>query len=145
MIDQELDQLSRALIAATDRLNSEDFRARQARYIALEQEFIALGNELEAEEKAVEAAQAALTSYVNGNYLDLGGVADEATESDDELFGTPELNAAIEDAKNEAYNYTVWMREQSSGSPFCEQMNAVQAIPTDDDEYATAKANGALS
>ena len=120
MIDQELDQLSRALIAATDRLNSEDFRARQARYIALEQEFLALGNELEAEEKAVEAAQAALTSYVNGNYLDLGGVADEA--EDDGLF---EPQAFVSDDHLESIG--------------------IAPIPTDDDEYATAKANGALS
>jgi hypothetical protein len=31
MIDNELDQLSRALIAATDRLNSQDFKDRQAK------------------------------------------------------------------------------------------------------------------
>lgn len=109
MIDQELDQLSRALIAATDRLNSDDFRARQARLVQIEEEIEAASirheeqrqqiladfnatryrliderdaqaEVLEAEEKAVEAAQAALTSYVNGNYLDLGGVADEAED-----------------------------------------------------------------
>lgn len=70
MIDNELDQLSRALIAATDRLNSQDFKDRQAKYVQMEQEFLTLGSELEAEERAVEKAQAALQQHVAVTYLD---------------------------------------------------------------------------
>lgn len=83
MTDQELDQLARALIAATDRLNSPDFQDRQAKYVQMEQEFLALGSELEAEERAVERAQAALQRHVAVTYLD---AADEPSEDDDGLF-----------------------------------------------------------
>lgn len=117
MIDPELDQLSRALITATDRLNSEDFRERQARYLKAEAELATLAEGLEADERAVEAAQAALTAYVAGNYLDTGGVADDSPER--ELF--------------------------EPGEPFFGVGDEITPIPTEEDEYATAKANGALS
>ena len=111
MIDNELDQLSRALIAATDRLNSQDFRDRQAKYVQMEQEFLTLGSELEAEERAVEKAQAALTGHIARNYLE----GAEISEPEEELFGT---------------------------APHFED---ITPIPSDEDEYASAKANGALS
>jgi small-conductance mechanosensitive channel len=89
MIDNELDQLSRALIAATDRLNSQDFQDRQARYVALEQEVRELGEELEAEEHAVERAQAALTRHIQANYLEGSHLTvEEPQHSDDALFET---------------------------------------------------------
>jgi hypothetical protein len=66
MIDHELDQLSRALIAATDRLNSEDFRERQERFLALEAERNTLAESLEADEAAVVSAQEALQRHVMG-------------------------------------------------------------------------------
>lgn len=93
MIDTELDQLSRALIAATDRLNSQNFKDRQARYVQLEQEFVALGAELEAEERAVEAAQAALQQHVAVTYLD----AAVEPEAEEELFGTAPHFAVLDE------------------------------------------------
>ena len=119
MIDNELDQLSRALIAATDRLNSQDFKDRQARLVAIEGEIEAasiehermrqkiLGEwnqthnrltaerdaaaaELEAEERAVEKAQAALQQHVAVTYLDA------AVETEAE-FSTPRRNGAYTD------------------------------------------------
>lgn len=113
MLDPELDQLSRALIAATDRLNSEDFRSRQARLVAIEDEAEAasvlheerrqqilaefreatgrlqderdtLSATLEADERAVEAAQDALTAHVAANYLTSDLM--QSVESDDTLF-----------------------------------------------------------
>ena len=86
MIDPELDQLSRALIAATDRLNSEDFRDRQSRYVRDELALRELGEGLEADERAVEAAQEALTAHVAANYLEGAEYRSEPTESDDALF-----------------------------------------------------------
>ena len=117
MIDNELDQLSRALIAATDRLNSQDFKDRQAKYVQLEQEFLALGSELEAEEAAVERAQKALTWHV-ARYLEgVDRVEDDMFEPDPPFV--PALGTGPE----------------GSAMPF--------AIL--DDEYASAKSNGALT
>lgn len=135
MIDNELDQLSRALIAATDRLNSQDFQDRQARYVALEQEVRELGEELEAEEHAVERAQAALTRHIQANYLEGSHrTADEPQESDDEptpyiaTSGTP-LNdpdpVFSEDDADELFGIT--------------------PLPNEEDEYQTARANGAYT
>lgn len=121
MIDTELDQLSRALIAATDRLNSEDFRDRQSRYIRDELALRELAEGLEADERAVEAAQEALTAHVAVNYLEGAEYRSEPTESDDELF-----------------EGTGW---DIPGTP----EPLVSPISTEEDEYASAKANGALS
>ena len=96
MLDPELDQLSRALIAATDRLNSQDFKDRQAKYVQMEQEFLTLGSELEAEERAVEKAQAALQQHVAVTYLD----AAVEPEAEEELFGT-DPHFAVLDAEDE--------------------------------------------
>ena len=129
MIDNELDQLSRALIAATDRLNSEDFRDRQSRYVRDELALRELAEGLEADERAVEAAQEALTAHVAANYLtsDLMQPGQpswgdmEPVESDDGLF---------EEAKPEVWPWA---------------SDAIEPLPTEEDEYASAKANGALS
>lgn len=98
MIDNELDQLSRALIAATDRLNSQDFQDRQANYLRLEQEASELATQLEAEERAVEKAQDALQRYVAVTYLN---AADEPTESDDALFESDPVPAYAEQGDDE--------------------------------------------
>ena len=124
MIDNELDQLSRALIAATDRLNSEDFRDRQSRYVRDELALRELGEGLEADERAVEAAQEALTAHVAANYLEGAEYRSEPTESDDGLFD--------EEAAN------IW-QVAGTDEPF------VSALPNEEDEYATAKLAGALS
>lgn len=84
MIDETLARLSRDLIAASDKLDSEDFKQRQARFIALEAERAQLAESLEADEAAVVAAQTALQHHVHGSMLD----ADEGTYgiSEDELL-----------------------------------------------------------
>ena len=126
MIDPELDQLSRALIAATDRLNSEDFRDRQSRYVRDELALRELGEGLEADERAVEAAQEALTAHVAANYLEGAEYRSEPTESDDGLFEAPAQawRENIEDPRHPDW---------------------VTALPSEEDEYATAKLAGALS
>jgi hypothetical protein len=129
MIDNELDQLSRALIAATDRLNSQDFQDRQARYVALEQEVRELGEELEAEEHAVERAQAALTRHIQANYLEGSHLTvEEPQESDDALF--EEL--------------ATWAGASSGYKPHDPQFH-VEPIPNDEDEYQSARAAGAYT
>jgi hypothetical protein len=65
MIDETLTRLSRTLIAASDKLESEDFKTRQARYLEIEAERQSLAESLEADEAAVVAAQEALQRYVN--------------------------------------------------------------------------------
>jgi putative hemolysin len=105
MIDNELDQLSRALIAATDRLNSQDFKDRQAKYVQMEQEFLTLGSELEAEERAVEKAQAALQQHVAVTYLDAEidlGEPEAEPEADEVLFGA-DPHFAVLDAESDEF------------------------------------------
>jgi len=147
MIDHELSRLTGALRAAEDTLNSPDFGAQQARLVALEQEakdaeqdharrieqlkaelaaeaarlkadHEALAAELEGKEGIYEDAQRALTAYIAAEYLE--GVE----RSDEELFEpdppfVPALGSGPE----------------SSAMPF----NML------DDEYASAKSNGALT
>lgn len=131
MIDNELDQLSRALIAATDRLNSQDFKDRQARLVAIEGEIEtasiehermrqkilgewnqtynrltgerdAVAAELEAEERAVEKAQAALQQHVAVTYLD-ADLGEPEPAAEEELFGT-DPHFAIVDAESDEFS-----------------------------------------
>ena len=123
MIDPELDQLSRALIAATDRLNSEDFRERQSRYVRDELALRELAEGLEADEKAVEDAQAALTAHISANYVAVGVAKEPPTRfvSAAELFDT-----------------------DSADDPFF----SVRVVEDEDDdtpEESTARSAGALS
>jgi hypothetical protein len=126
MIDNELDQLSRALIAATDRLNSQDFKDRQAKYVQMEQEFLALGSELEAEERAVEKAQAALQQHVAVTYLD-AEIFEDAPETEEAA-----APASILDAELSEYLARPLRPDWAQ-------------VPVSDDEYASAKSNGALT
>ena len=72
---------------------------------------------LEGMDDAIEAAKEALDAYFAGRDED----ADEPTESDDGLFET---------AKPEVWPWA---------------SDAIEPLPTEEDEYASAKANGALS
>lgn len=63
MIDETLAKLSRDLIAASDKLNSDDFKTRQARFVEIEAERQSLAESLEADEAAVVAAQEALQAH----------------------------------------------------------------------------------
>ena len=63
MIDDTLTRLSRTLIAASDKLASEDFLTRQARFVEIEAERQSLAESLEADEAAVVAAQEALQAH----------------------------------------------------------------------------------
>ena len=112
-IDPELDQLSRALIAATDLINSDYFREQQAKYLKAEADARALADELEAVERSVEKAQLALQQYVALTYLaDTGPQEAEPDPYEDALFGAGE---------------------------------EITPIPTEEDEFATARRTGALS
>lgn len=64
MIDETLARLSRDLITASDKLASEDFLKRQARFVEIEAERAALAEGLESDEAAVVRAQAALQAYI---------------------------------------------------------------------------------
>ena len=129
MIDAELSRLTGALRAAEDTLNSPDFGAKQARLVALEQEArdtIAridaeretLAAALEGDEAAYENAQNALTAYIAANYLEGVSVADDDMFDPEPPFVPP-----------------VGTGPESSAMPF----NML------DDEYASAKSNGALT
>ena len=74
MIDETLSRLSRELIAASDKLDSADFRERQAAFVALEEKQKAIAEErltlaisLEADETAVVLAQEAIQAYITGS------------------------------------------------------------------------------
>jgi hypothetical protein len=74
MIDETLFRLSRELIAASDKLDSADFRERQAAFVALEEKQKAIAEErltlaisLEADETAVVLAQEAIQAYITGS------------------------------------------------------------------------------
>ena len=67
MIDTTLAKLSRDLIAATDKLDSPDFRERQSRFVALEAERQTLAESLETDEAAVMAAQSALQAHLTAS------------------------------------------------------------------------------
>ena len=74
MIDETLSRLSRELIAAHDKLDSADFRERQAAFVALEEKQKAIAEErltlaisLEADETAVVLAQEAIQAYITGS------------------------------------------------------------------------------
>ena len=106
MIDAHLSQLTDALKAAEAKLKSEDFTARQARIVAIEQEVEALAashaasvallkEEREAiaaaaedDEAAYEDAKHAVTVYVAKTYLDSmpGGTAIDAALFDADAF-----------------------------------------------------------
>ena len=85
MIDETLSRLSRELIAASDKLASDDFRQRQARFVEIEAERAALAESLEADEAAVVAAQEALQAHFAGSATQAAPEpevpADEPTES----------------------------------------------------------------
>jgi hypothetical protein len=63
MIDVELIELGRALMLAAERLDSDDFRARQARLREIEAEHVLLAEGLEADEAAVMRAQEAIQAH----------------------------------------------------------------------------------
>ena len=137
MIDNELDQLSRALIAATDRLNSQDFKDRQAKYVQMEQEFLTLGSELEAEERAVEKAQAALQQHVAVTYLD---AAVEPADSDDGLF---------EVEGSSKVGTTAWYENIAASKLHVptpdEELQYALRNAGSEDEFSTPRANGAYT
>jgi hypothetical protein len=139
MIDNELDQLSRALIAATDRLNSQDFKDRQAKYVQMEQEFLTLGNELEAEEVAVERAQHALTQHIARNYLEGADLNEPAAE--EELFGT-DPHFAVLDAPDPA---SVADEERQEGWDKYFRQAGYKPYEPETDEFSTPRANGAYT
>jgi len=129
MIDPVLSQLTDDLKAAEATLNSPDFGSKQARLVALEQEArdtIAridaeretLAASLEGDEAAYENAQNALTAYIAANYLEGVNVGDDDMFDPEPPF-VPALGSGPE----------------GSAMPF--------AIL--DDEYASAKSNGALT
>jgi hypothetical protein len=131
MIDNELDQLSRALIAATDRLNSQDFQDRQSKYVRDELALKELAESLEADESAVERAQAALTRHIQANYLEGSHLTvEEPQQSDDALFE--------DDEPRTEYIAT------SGYKPHDPQFH-VEPIPNDEDEYQSARAAGAYT
>ncbi len=146
MIDPVLSQLTDDLKAAEATLNSPDFGAKQARLVALEQEAedVSIEHEkrrqsalnyfhterarieaeretlaasLEGDEAAYENAQNALTAYIAANYLE--GVE----RADDDMF------------EPEPFVPPLGTGPEGSAMPF--------AIL--DDEYASAKSNGALT
>ena len=143
MIDPELDQLSRALIAATDRLNSEDFRDRQSRYVRDELALRELAEGLEADEKAVEDAQAALTAHVSRIYL----ASDLAQTAEDDDEGVPLNSRPYHNTAGPVFvpGATYYQGVQII-NPDDELFN-VRALPEDDDtpEESTARSAGALS
>ena len=101
--------------------------------------------DLEAMDDAVEAAKEALDAYFAGRDEDEPGDDTEVIESDDALFEPVE--APISNGLT-GMAYKEWLRSQSTGSYFGEQMNAAnvfEPLATEEDEYASAKANGALS
>jgi multidrug efflux pump subunit AcrA (membrane-fusion protein) len=129
MIDPVLSQLTDDLKAAEATLNSPDFGSKQARLVALEQEArdtIAridaeretLAASLEGDEAAYENAQNALTAYIAANYLEGVNVGDDDMFDPEPPFVPP-----------------VGSGPEGSAMPF--------AIL--DDEYASAKSNGALT
>lgn len=121
--DLELAELSRALVAAHERLNSDDFLARQARLVALESELEAtlarlkaemadaearMGEErrqlaasLEADERAVEIAQAAMyehcAQYLEGADLRGPSVPDDAILFSEDEYSSARANGALSD------------------------------------------------
>ena len=128
MIDPVLSQLTDDLKAAEATLNSPDFGSKQARLVALEQEArdtIAridaeretLAAALENDEAAYENAQNALTAYIAANYLE------SVERADDDMF------------EPEPFVPALGSGPEGSAMPF--------AIL--DDEYASAKSNGALT
>lgn len=93
MIDTELNELARALIAATDRLESEDFKARQARFLEIETERNTLAESLEADEAAVVRAQEALQAHLASGQAscaaDLESPPAATTDDPDGIFTLP--------------------------------------------------------
>ena len=146
MIDPVLSQLTDDLKAAEATLNSPDFGAKQARLVALEQEArdtIAridaeretLAGELEAGETVYEDAQNALTAYIAANYLE------SVERTDEDMF------EQITDGMDVPASSGQWLR---AGAPFVPPVGTgpeSSAMPFAilDDEYASAKSNGALT
>lgn len=118
MIDTELNELARALIAATDRLESQDFRDRQERFLAIEAERNALAESLEADENAVVRAQEALQAHLaSGQASYAAGLESPPAATTDDPDGILEP---------EPVDVSKYLR----------------AFP-EDDEYSTPRANGA--
>lgn len=121
MIDETLAKLSRDLIAASDKLESEDFKARQARFVEIEAERQSLAESLEADEAAVVAAQEALQAHFRGS----DGVSPPVPEV------TPEEFVKFHDAANEQ------RREDFFRSVFDRSETL--------DEFSSSRANGAYA
>jgi len=147
MIDPVLSQLTDDLKAAEAKLKSQDFGAKQARLVALEQEArdtIAridaeretLAASLEGDEAAYENAQNALTAYIAANYLEGVNVGDDDMFDPEPPFagtGNPGWNRAF-DVASDLYN--------ANRDP---ALTVGIGRTPDDDEYASAKSNGALT
>jgi hypothetical protein len=114
MIDETLSRLSRALIAASDKLASEDFLTRQARFVEIEAERAALAESLEADEAAVVDAQEALQAHFAGCATPAAPEpetpADDPSESTVDvekyfrpIFGAEEVNEFSSSRANGAY------------------------------------------
>jgi hypothetical protein len=113
MIDAELIELGRALMLAADRLESEDFQARQIRLREIDTERLALAESLEADEAGVLSAQAAIQAH----YL------------------KTEAEAVLNDGSP--------FPEMTTDPLVFDDVPEIVAIETIDDEYATPKPNGA--
>jgi hypothetical protein len=94
MIDVELIELGRALMLAAERLDSEDFRARQARLREIEAEHVSLAEGLEADEAAVMRAQEAIQTHFLRAEID--AVLDDDTPFPECVEAAPEI-VVIED------------------------------------------------
>jgi len=147
MIDPVLSQLTDDLKAAEATLNSPDFGSKQARLVALEQEArdtIAridaeretLAASLEGDEAAYENAQNALTAYIAANYL-------ESVERTDEDMFEPEPTMPEEDRK--FYSGDQWGSEPFVPALGTGPESSAMPFAILDDEYASAKSNGALT
>ena len=116
MIDTELSRLAGALRAAEDALNSPDFAAKQARLVSLETEVQDALARLDAERETLAAA----------------------LEGDE---------AAYEDAQTDLTRYIArnYLSDKLSDDEDDDLLEPIRAVPDDEDEHQTARANGADS
>ena len=117
MIDTELSRHAGALRAAEDALNSPDFAAKQARLVSLETEVQDALARLDAERETLAAA----------------------LEGDE---------AAYENAQNALTSYIArnYLSDTSTGDEDDDDLlEPIRAVPDDEDEHQTARANGADS
>jgi len=164
MIDETLSRLSRELIAASDKLASEEFKARQAAFVELEKRQEALAVErlnlaisLEADEMAVVRAQEALQAHFAA--LATPAAPEPETPADDESItithippidmSLPHMLAASDDVEAEAdrLRYKGFV-EQAKDAPFGETVDVEQYFrpvfgQTEPDEFSSSRANGA--